>query len=73
VFSLDDFHRGEDGKFRAIVRVVDMLGQGPKSVVVDQMTNAGVGGFDIVTLEDNSPLSAPEAGAVHDLQSKTAS
>lgn len=63
VFSLEDFHRGDDGKFRAIVGIVDMLGQGPKSVVVDQLTNAGVGGFDIITLNDSSASAVPEAGA----------
>jgi hypothetical protein len=47
VFTLQQFTRGETGKFRAIIGIASMLGQGPRRVDVDHQTNAGVGDFRI--------------------------
>jgi hypothetical protein len=47
VFSLEHFHRGPGGSFRAIVRVTPMLGQGAHQVTVTEQTNAGMRNFQL--------------------------
>ena len=47
VFSIQNFERPLGNKFQATIVVADLLNQGPKSVIVTDQTNAGMGGFEI--------------------------
>lgn len=47
VFSIGEFSRGKGNEFKASLNVAEMLDQGERFVVVDHLTNAGMGVFHI--------------------------
>ena len=54
VFSIQNFERYEDNKFRATLEIMEMLGQGKRIVQVSDKTNAGMGDFKIESVQKNS-------------------
>ena len=51
VFSIRKFERSVSGSFSATISVVEMLGQPPRLVQIDERTNAGMGDFEIEIAE----------------------
>lgn len=52
VFSIQKFERHERRKFDASIEIIEMLGQGKRTVQVSDKTNAGMGNFKI----DSAPM-----------------
>ena len=51
VFSLDSYCREAGQKFRGVVEIAEMSRKERRAVVVDEHTNAGMGGFEIVSVD----------------------
>ena len=54
VFAIQNFTRCEDKKFSATIEIMEMLGQGKRTVQVTDETNAGMGDFKIESVQNNS-------------------
>ncbi len=47
VFSIRNFERNSNGEFSATIDVMEMLGQPPRFIQINERTNAGMGDFEI--------------------------